>query len=49
MRYDFINLMEGAQACPTPCLRACVSEETAHLRMVTDVVPATTPPTLKLE
>ena len=21
MRYDFVNLIEGAQACPTPCLR----------------------------
>ena len=49
MRYDFVSLIEGAQASPTPCLRACVSEETALLRMVTGVVPATTPLTLKLE
>ena len=49
MRYDFINLMEGAQACPTPCLRAWVSEEPDPLGMVTSVMPATTPPTLKLE
>ena len=49
MRYGFVNLIEGAQACPIPCLRACVREETTPLRMVTDVVLATTPPTLKLE
>ena len=49
MRYGFFSLIEGAQACPTPCLRACVSKATAPLRMVTGVVPVTTPPTLKLE
>ena len=27
MKYDFVNLIEGAQACPTPCLRAFMSEE----------------------
>ena len=49
MRCDFVTLIEGAQMCPTPCLRACVSEEIASLRMVTGVVPATMSPTLKLE
>ena len=49
MRYGLVSLIEGAQACPTPCLRACVSEATAPLRMVTGVVTATMPLTLKLE
>ena len=49
MRYGFVSLIEGAQACPIPCLRAYVSEETAPLRVVTGVVLATMPSTLKLE
>ena len=49
MRCDFVSWIEGGQMCPTPCLRAYMSEETTLLRMVTGVVPATTSPTLKLE
>ena len=48
-KYDFVNLIEGAQACPTPCLRAFMSEEPDPSEMVTGVVLATTPLTLKLE
>ena len=49
MKCDFVNWIEGAQTCPTPCLGACVSEKTAPLRMVTGVMPAITSPTFKLE
>ena len=40
MRYDFVNLIEGAQACPTPYFKAWVSEEPDPVGMVTGVVPA---------
>ena len=49
MKCDFVSRIKGAQMCPTSCLGACVSEETAPLRMVTNVVPAITSPTPKLE
>ena len=47
MKCDFVSRIEGVQMCPTSCLGACASEETAPLRMVTGVVPATTSPTPK--
>ena len=40
----WISLVEGTHLCPIPML-----EDTTSLRTVTSVVPATTPPTLKLE
>ena len=49
MRCDFVTLIEGAQICPTSCLGACVSEETAPLKIVIGVVLVTMSLTLKLE
>ena len=49
MKCDFVSRIECAQMDPTPCLDACVSEEAAPLRIVTDVVPATTSPMPKSE
>ena len=49
MKCDFVSRIEGVQMCPTTCLGACASEETAPLRMVTGVVPTSTSPTPKLE
>ena len=49
MKGDFVSQIECAQMDPTPCLDACVSEEAAYFRMVTDVVPATISPMPKSE
>ena len=49
MKCDFVSQIECAQMDPTPRLDACVSEEAFPLRMVTNVVPATTSPMLKSE
>ena len=49
MKCDFVSRIKGAQMCPTSCLGAYVSEETAPLRMVTGVVPTTTSLMPKLE
>ena len=41
MKRDFVNRIERAQMDPTFCSDTCVSEKTAHFKMVISVVSAT--------
>ena len=49
MKRDFVGRMERAQIGPNSRLDTSMNEETASVRVVTDVVPATTPPMPKSE
>ena len=49
MKRDFVSRMERAQIGPNSHLDICINEETASIRVVTGVVPATMPPMPKLE
>ena len=43
MKRDFVSRMERAQTSPNSRLDTCMNEGTASIRVVTDVVLATTP------
>ena len=49
MKRDFVSRMERAQIGPNSHLDICINEGTASIRVVTGVVPATTPPMAKSE
>ena len=49
MKRDFVSRIKRAQMDPNPRLDACVDDETAFVREVTGVVPATMSPIPKLE
>ena len=49
MKCDFVSRIKRAQMDLNPRLDACVDDETASVRVVTGVVPATTSPMPKLE
>jgi len=49
MKRDFTSRIEHAQRDPNPRLDTCVNNETASVRVVTGVVPATTSPMPKSE
>ena len=49
MKRDFVSRIERAQMDPTSHLDTYISEKTAPFKMVTGVVPATTPLILKSE
>lgn len=49
MKHDFVSRMERVQTSPNSRLDTYMNEETASVRVVINVVSATTPPMPKLE
>ena len=49
MKRDFVSRMEHVQTGPNSHLDTCMNEEAASPRVVTGVVPTTTPPMPKSE
>ena len=49
MKRDFVSRMVRIQTGPNSCLDICINKGTSSIRVITGVVPATTPPMPKSE